>query len=180
MQLSCHLGARPVWDARRAAFVPAAGAVPGMAVAGAAAGAFSTAAALRQGASGGGGGAARLAVPEVPEAEDRAGAAAAFWFVEAKGRAWVDLQNDVTVKDLGLAVREGFGRAEHAKRYTTLGMATDQGRTGGVVGSGVLAALTGRGVARDRGDDGAAALRAGADRGDRAPAPKAPGWRRGG
>ena len=43
-------------------------------------------------------------------------------------------------------MREGFGRAEHAKRYTTLGMATDQGRTGGVVGSGVLAALTGRGV----------------------------------
>ena len=84
---------------------------------------------------------------EVPEAEDRAGAVAAFWRVEAPGRAWVDFQNDVTVKDLALAAREGFGRAEHAKRYTTLGMATDQGKVGGVVGSGVLAALTGRGVA---------------------------------
>ncbi len=145
VQLSCHLGARPVWDARRAAFVLATGAVPGIAVAGAAAGAFSTAAALRQGAKAAAE-ALGLAVPEVPEAEDREGAAAAFWFVDAKGRAFVDLQNDVTIKDLGLAVREGFGRAEHAKRYTTLGMATDQGRTGGVVGSGVIAALTGRGI----------------------------------
>ena len=50
VQLSCHLGGRPVWDERIAAFVPAAGAVPGLAVAGAAGGAFSTAAALRQGA----------------------------------------------------------------------------------------------------------------------------------
>ena len=51
VQLSCHLGARPVWDPATAGFVPAPGAVPGMAVAGAAAGAFSTAAALRQGAA---------------------------------------------------------------------------------------------------------------------------------
>ena len=149
-----------------------------MAVAGAAAGAFSTATALRQGAAAAAE-ALGLAAPEVPEAEDRKGAAAAFWFVEAKGRAFVDLQNDVTVKDLRLAVGEGFGRAEHAKRYTTLGMATDQGRTGGVVGSGVIAALTGRGV----GETGVttarppfapvpiAAMGAGAEGG---------GWRRGG
>ena len=145
LQLTCHLGARPVWDAGLAAFVPTPRAVPAMAVAGAAAGGFSTATALRQGAEAAAE-ALGLAAPEVPEAEDRKGAAAAFWFVEAKGRAFVDLQNDVTVRDLRLAVGEGFGRAEHAKRYTTLGMATDQGRTGGVVGSGVIAALTGRGV----------------------------------
>ena len=62
-----------------------------------------------------------------------------------RGRAWLDLQNDVTVKDVALAAREGFRSVEHMKRYTTLGMATDQGKTGGVAGLAVLAELTGRG-----------------------------------
>ena len=53
----------------------------------------------------------------------------------------------MTVTDVASAAREGFLSAEHMKRYTTLGMATDQGKTGGVVGLGVLAELTGRGVA---------------------------------
>ena len=43
--------------------------------------------------------------------------------------AVVDWQNDVTVKDLTLALREGFTSIEHIKRYTTTGMATDQGKT---------------------------------------------------
>ncbi len=47
----------------------------------------------------------------------------------AKGKAFVDWQNDVTAADLGLAVREGFRSIEHIKRYTTTGMATDQGKT---------------------------------------------------
>ena len=44
-------------------------------------------------------------------------------------KAFVDFQNDVTTKDLKLAVREGFRSIEHVKRYTTTGMATDQGKT---------------------------------------------------
>ena len=47
----------------------------------------------------------------------------------SKGKAFVDWQNDVTAADLGLAVREGFRSIEHIKRYTTTGMATDQGKT---------------------------------------------------
>jgi sarcosine oxidase subunit alpha len=47
----------------------------------------------------------------------------------ATGKAFVDWQNDVTAADLGLAVREGFRSIEHIKRYTTTGMATDQGKT---------------------------------------------------
>jgi sarcosine oxidase subunit alpha len=43
--------------------------------------------------------------------------------------AFVDWQNDVTTKDLALATREGFSSVEHLKRYTTTGMATDQGKT---------------------------------------------------
>ena len=59
LHLTCHLGARPVWDEAIAAFVPAAGAVPGLTVAGAAAGAFSTHAALAGGAAAAAGGAGR-------------------------------------------------------------------------------------------------------------------------
>ncbi len=44
-------------------------------------------------------------------------------------KAFVDFQNDVTTKDLVLATREGFHSIEHVKRYTTTGMATDQGKT---------------------------------------------------
>ena len=47
----------------------------------------------------------------------------------ARAKAFVDFQNDVTAKDLGLAVREGFQSIEHVKRYTTTGMGTDQGKT---------------------------------------------------
>ncbi len=46
-----------------------------------------------------------------------------------KQMAFVDFQNDVTQKDIKLAVREGFRSIEHVKRYTTNGMATDQGKT---------------------------------------------------
>jgi sarcosine oxidase subunit alpha len=45
------------------------------------------------------------------------------------GKAFVDFQNDVTAKDLSIAAREGFRSIEHVKRYTTTGMATDQGKT---------------------------------------------------
>ena len=47
----------------------------------------------------------------------------------SKTKAFVDFQNDVTDKDIKLAVREGFKSVEHVKRYTTNGMATDQGKT---------------------------------------------------
>ncbi len=46
----------------------------------------------------------------------------------SKGRIWIDYQNDVTAKDVELAARENFVSVEHLKRYTTLGMATDQAR----------------------------------------------------
>jgi len=54
-----------------------------------------------------------------------------------------ELQNDSTIADLHLAVREGFSSAEHLKRYTTTGMATDQGKTSNLIALGVLAELRG-------------------------------------
>lgn len=58
--------------------------------------------------------------------------------------AWVDLQNDVTAGDVALAARENFRSVEHLKRYTTLGMASDQGKTSNVNGIGILSDLLGR------------------------------------
>jgi sarcosine oxidase subunit alpha len=55
------------------------------------------------------------------------------------GKAFVDFQNDVTAKDIALAVREGFRSIEHIKRYTTTGMATDQGKTSNVNALGIAA-----------------------------------------
>ncbi|MET7244003.1 sarcosine oxidase subunit alpha family protein [Methylobacterium sp. EM32] len=57
----------------------------------------------------------------------------------AKVRAFVDFQNDVAAKDIGLAVREGFRSIEHVKRYTTTGMATDQGKTSNMNALGLVA-----------------------------------------
>ena len=151
IHLASHLGGRPSWDPARAAFLAVAGAVPGMRVAGAAAGDFSTHAALAGGAAMAAAALDDLGIAaapgELPAAEDAPLRVAAFWQVEeAPGRAWLDLQNDVTVKDVALAARENFRSVEHMKRYTTLGMATDQGKTAGVAGLAVLAELTGRGI----------------------------------
>ena len=60
---------------------------------------------------------------------------------QKRAKAFVDFQNDVTAKDVELAVREGFHSIEHIKRYTTTGMATDQGKTSNMNALGVAAAI---------------------------------------
>jgi len=128
------------YDDRLAALVPAAR-VEGTTVAGAANGAFTLDAALAQGhAAGGGEGAA----PNAPAGRYRI--TAAWPKPDAPGRRWVDFASDVTLKDVALAAREGYVSVEHLKRYTTLGMATDQGKTSNVNGLAAMAALTGRAI----------------------------------
>ena len=61
-----------------------------------------------------------------------------------KAKAFVDYQNDVTAKDLRLAVREGMRSIEHVKRYTTNGMATDQGKMSNINGLNIAADALGR------------------------------------
>jgi glycine cleavage system aminomethyltransferase T/NADPH-dependent 2,4-dienoyl-CoA reductase/sulfur reductase-like enzyme len=61
-------------------------------------------------------------------------------------KSFVDLQNDVTVKDIRLANQEGFSSVEHVKRYTTLGMATDQGKTANVNALAILAEAKGASI----------------------------------
>ncbi|WP_299782524.1 sarcosine oxidase subunit alpha family protein [uncultured Roseobacter sp.] len=59
--------------------------------------------------------------------------------VKLRSKAWLDYQNDVKVSDVQLAAQEGFESVEHAKRYTTLGMATDQGKLSNINGLATLA-----------------------------------------
>jgi sarcosine oxidase subunit alpha len=66
----------------------------------------------------------------------------------AESRQFIDLQNDVTVADLRTAIAEGFTDIEHVKRYTTLGVGTEQGRTCAVLGAAIVAELTGESLAR--------------------------------
>jgi sarcosine oxidase subunit alpha len=63
-----------------------------------------------------------------------------------RGHAFVDFQHDVTVKDLKLATQEGFRSIEHVKRYTTTGMATDQGKTSNVNALAIVANQLGKPV----------------------------------
>ncbi|MGB5864386.1 MAG: sarcosine oxidase subunit alpha family protein [Sulfitobacter sp.] len=145
VHLTCHQRGRPTWRADLAAFVPGGTLPPGMSVAGAANGDLSTTGALRGGAQ-----AARKALalkgklPALPQAEDDPINITPFWYVEGCNRAWLDQQNDVTVKDIKLSHQEGFRSVEHLKRYTTLGMATDQGKTSNIGGLAIMAELAGK------------------------------------
>ena len=148
VHLTTHLNGKPVWDQGLSGLVPGA-LPPGMSVAGAAAGQFGLASCLTGGRAAGAEAAKACGFKPkaraVPKASDEVGEASPVWQVEkGHGKAFVDYQNDVTVSDVKLAVREGFRMPEHLKRYTTLGMATDQGKTGNLNGAAVLAGVTGR------------------------------------
>lgn len=145
VNLTCHMNGRPTWRRDIAAFVPTEGSVPGMVAAGACNGAFSTAACLREGAEAAVAALGKGAV-DLPEAEDDPYRINPLWAVGGKGRAWLDFQNDVTVKDVALAAKENFRSVEHMKRYTTQGMAPDQGKNSNVAALAVLADATGRGI----------------------------------
>ena len=64
--------------------------------------------------------------------------------VQLRSKMWLDYQNDVKVSDVQLAAREGYLSVEHTKRYTTLGMATDQGKLSNINGLAVLADALGQ------------------------------------
>ncbi|PTX56699.1 sarcosine oxidase subunit alpha [Litoreibacter ponti] len=150
VHLTCHMNGRPQWNEQIAAFIPVPGMIPGMEVAGAAGGSFSTHACLKSGAF-----RAREVLKTldvearqiaIPKADDSPTQIRPLWMVPGKGRAWLDFQNDVTVKDVKLAAQENFKSVEHMKRYTTQGMAPDQGKNSNVNALAVLADATGRAI----------------------------------
>lgn len=83
-----------------------------------------------------------------PATDVESAATSAFWASPGGSRrkAWVDFQNDVTRGDLELAVRENLRSVEHVKRYTTTGMAVDQGKTSNMNALALLAELTGTSI----------------------------------
>jgi sarcosine oxidase subunit alpha len=89
--------------------------------------------------------------PSEPGRAEVAGVLPARWAAPAPSvrlqrRAFVDFQNDVTSKDLKLAAQEGFRSIEHVKRYTTTGMATDQGKTSNMNALSIVAGQLGAAI----------------------------------
>ena len=148
--IASHHGGRPAWREEIAAFVPS-NPPSGMVAVGAANGSMTLARCLADGNREG-----RIAAEAcgftLPSdrsylSDDEPSAIQPYWHVaESTQKAFVDFQNDVSSADVALAEREGFRSVEHLKRYTTLGMATDQGRTANVVGLALMAELTGRAI----------------------------------
>ncbi len=150
INLACHHGGRPAWREDIAAFVHTTP-PPAMMIAGAANGAMTLAACLDEGLRAGQAAIETLGfksrVEKPPKADDEAFSIRPFWHVrESRQKAFVDFQNDVSAQDIELSSREGFRSVEHLKRYTTLGMGTDQGRSTNVLGLATLAHITGRSI----------------------------------
>ena len=160
VHLHCQSGAKLDFDPETACFVPGPPnpTTPSIS-AGACRGIFGLNQALNDGAE-----AASAALQAIGQAADGAAAAPVsqstdahdgdlrirhLWLLPSDkptskgGKFWVDFQNDVTAADLELAVRENFRSVEHIKRYTTLGMATDQGKTSNINALGILSDVLG-------------------------------------
>ena len=151
VNLTCHHRGRPVWDDAIMGFVPGGDLPPGLSVAGAANGTMTLGGAIAEAHD-----AAKMIARDLghargagkaPSASDEIYEASAIWHVGGSpARAWVDLQNDVTTKDIKQSMAEGFQAVEHVKRYTTLGMATDQGKTSNTLGIAMMAAASGNAI----------------------------------
>ncbi|MCF3932339.1 sarcosine oxidase subunit alpha family protein [Acuticoccus sp. M5D2P5] len=138
LHLFSHTKASLVWDEDLKTFLP--GQSPEACVtAGGGAGHWGIAAALEDGARAGATAAAKVGhlgrVHDFSVEGERVETGATIAALPSRGtrgKAFVDHQNDVTAKDVRLAVREGMRSIEHVKRYTTTGMATDQGKTSNI------------------------------------------------
>lgn len=162
VHLFAHTRAPLAYDADICAFVPGE-ARPHVQSAGACKGVFGLEMAIRDGFTAGGSAAVACGLtvpenlfPEVVGTDDfQPRPPTSLPQGLQQKRVFVDLQNDVTVADIHLATRENYGAVEHLKRYTTLGMGTDQGKLGNLNGLAVLADI--RGV--DVGDLGTTTFR---------------------
>jgi len=145
LHLYCHAKGKPQWDFSAGSYRPGNKLV-GIDVVGAAAGLWDLDAALQH---------ATVSVGGQPGEAPRSDTNVRQWTTPSPSvahrsnkRIWVDLQNDVTVGDIALAVRENFSAVEHLKRYTTIGMGTDQGKTSNVNALTILAASTSQEIAK--------------------------------
>jgi len=155
VHLFCQAKGKLKWDDEHACFVPDSAMQAGQQSAGAANGSFGLGGCLREGSEAGAEAAAACGFTpsgnEACQADDRDYLPGRWlWLVPGeqplgrKAKHFVDQQNDVTAADLKLALREGYRSIEHVKRYTTTGMATDQGKMGNVNAIGIVADEIGR------------------------------------
>jgi len=146
IHLASQAGHAPQWSDEKQAFLPPEP-TQNWIGAGAFTGAATTAEALAEGRAAGlktsGAKADRKKPPAVAAPALDPNPAPVLEVRASNGKAFVDLQHDVTADDVRLAHREGFMSVEHLKRYTTLGMATDQGKTSNVPGLALMAAERG-------------------------------------
>ncbi|MET2832857.1 sarcosine oxidase subunit alpha [Mesorhizobium shangrilense] len=149
IHLACHRGGKPQWSDVHGAFM-APSETRGLVLAGAVTGTSGLSASFAEGAARGAAIAQELGFAAQPfdagpvDGDVVAPPARPLWNIRGvKGKAFVDFQNDVGRKDLDLAVQEGYGDVELAKRYTTSGMATDQGKLTNVNAIGLLAEARG-------------------------------------
>ncbi|WP_172294315.1 sarcosine oxidase subunit alpha family protein [Pseudoruegeria sp. HB172150] len=154
VHLWSHCGGKLIWDEAGACFRPD----PEKAPTGASGEAFVTAVGAANGALGTAevlADAHRIAPDGVKApvaAPEEAAPVSPVWMMprgaghKLRSKMWLDYQNDVKVSDVQLAAREGFESVEHTKRYTTLGMATDQGKLSNINGLAVLSDALGAAI----------------------------------
>ena len=156
VHLATQRGPKAVWSATLACFVP--GPAPDIQThAGACTGSFATADCIREGFAAGAVAAQKvgatgkpgdLRVPDALTGDGHGNGLVPVWDVlPPKGlrekKRFIDLQNDVSASDVKLAHLEGYVSVEHLKRYTTLGMATEQGKLSNVIALAQMANLRG-------------------------------------
>ena len=142
VHLHSQAGGKLRWVEASSMFVPD-GAAPGLWSAGAAAGIFSRDTAVNHAAELG----TALALGSTPPAAAVGGAGRSLAATQVPGlggKQFVDLQNDVTAGDIGIAAQENYRSVEHLKRYTTTGMGTDQGKTSNINALVLMGEFTGR------------------------------------
>ncbi len=148
VHLTSHTGIKPRWDAATACFLPggfaathaACGAVMGQFALGQAIAAGFTAGRDAAAALGHAGNSGALAAPDI---QSFGAAGEPLWRMPnpRHRKAFLDFQNDVSDKDVAQAFDEGYRSVEHLKRYTTLGMGTDQGKTSNINALAIMAGL---------------------------------------
>jgi sarcosine oxidase subunit alpha len=148
VHLTSHTGVKPRWDEAKGCFLPG-GFAADHAGAGAVMGHFGLGEAIAFGFAAGRDAAAALhhagnvGALAAPELADHGAAGEALWLMPnpRHRKAFLDFQNDVSDKDVAQAFDEGYRSVEHLKRYTTLGMGTDQGKTSNINALAIMAGL---------------------------------------
>ncbi len=148
VHLLSHRGIRPVWNGELACFLPGER-NENIHIAGSAAGIWDLADCEQSGSAVAARAMDDKAAPHLPRPGGWQTPIRPLYEVrlpDRKAKCFVDLQHDVTSDDVRLAHREGFVSVEHLKRYTTLGMATDQGKVGNVIGLALMAEALGKDI----------------------------------